>query len=112
MSSVRTPLDAENEPTLTELFDALADERRRRILDAVERADPRLPVALLANALAPDDADEDDVRTLRVSLVHSHLPRLDDAGLLSYDRDDRVVSSTPTTTRALSVVDAGREVPR
>ncbi|WP_224335752.1 DUF7344 domain-containing protein [Haloprofundus halobius] len=96
--------------TLTELLDVLADERRRRILDTIERADARLPVEILANALAPDDSSDDEIKTVQVSLVHTHLPRLADAGLLTFDRDDRAVWPTSATSEALSVVDAAQKV--
>ncbi|KTG11230.1 hypothetical protein AUR64_04705 [Haloprofundus marisrubri] len=105
MSSVHTPLDAENEKTHTELFDSLADERRRRVLGVVEQADDRYPVELLAKMLA-DETDESDTETFQLSLVHTHLPKLDDAGLVTYDADDRVVTSTPSTANALAVVEA------
>jgi len=40
---------------------------------------------------------ESTVHDVHVSLHHRHLPKLDDAGLLDYDHDDRTVAPTTAT---------------
>ncbi|WP_224268940.1 DUF7344 domain-containing protein [Haloprofundus salinisoli] len=111
MFNAATHSDVDSKATATELFDALADRRRRRILDAVERADDRIPVEVLAKALTGGDANSDE-REIQISLVHAHLPKLDDAGLVAYDADEHTVSPTVRTEDALSLVDAAWKVPQ
>lgn len=82
-----------------QLFDALADERRRAVLDALSAAEQPVDVHRLAERVAArerrgDDAGRpprDAVRRALVSLHHAHLPKLADAGLVEYDADARVV---------------------
>lgn len=92
------------EPT-SRVFDALAKERRRVVLDSLAEAEPPVPVDDLARRVAArerrgDRAGEGEpgpgppegaVRRAHVSLHHTHLPKLEEAGLLDYDPDDQVV---------------------
>lgn len=71
------PLDA--------TFDALTSRECRVLLGHLADADDDgLVVADLAARLADDEGVSEEDR-LRVDLHHTHLPRLDDAGLLDYD---------------------------
>ncbi len=76
------------------LHDILSKRRRRRLL--VYLVETEAPVTLeelvaavaTAEAGAPADTVDDDVlRSITLSLVHSHLPRLDDAGVVAFDPD-------------------------
>jgi len=69
---------------LNVVFDALADERRRRVLRCLREDDPPTRVESIARSLR-DEVDADE-RSLRAALHHRDLPRLDDNGLISYDR--------------------------
>lgn len=74
------------------VVDALAHERRRRVLTILnDRATP-LSVTDLACELAslelddrPGEAPTDYRHSVRVALHHCHLPKLADAGLVRYD---------------------------
>lgn len=88
--------------SLDAVLDALSSERRRTLLyylrdeggdatvsldSVVERVQARETAA--GNRRSPESADQ-----VRLSLVHTHLPKLDDAGILTYDADDAVVEYT------------------
>lgn len=85
------------------LFDALADERRRVVVDSLTEAAPPVAVRDLARRVAArerggtDDGPgvghppRDAVRRIEVSLHHADLPKLDDVGLVEYDPDQQVV---------------------
>ena len=67
----------------------LSAERRRIALSVLEdRADP-MDLEALAAAVAAraDDDGEDAVDRTMIDLHHSHLPRMDDLGVVDYDRD-------------------------
>lgn len=79
---------------LDELFGALADSRRRVALSALAAGEVADPVSTetLARAVAAFEADvdatavsSDRVDRVRISLVHVHLPTLEEAGLVGYD---------------------------
>ncbi|WP_418280160.1 DUF7344 domain-containing protein [Halorubrum sp. DTA98] len=83
------------------LYRALAAARRRLLLYYLIDADERT-VEELATVLAGREATEtgtartrDDRDRLRVRLVHSDLPFLDECGLVAYDRQDATVTLEP-----------------
>lgn len=63
----------------------LASVHRRRTLLTLRRDNPRGTGEL---------ADRDD-RTTEIELVHVHLPRLEDAGYVDWDREDGTVTRGP-----------------
>jgi|GEM_PF-539049 len=67
-------------------LDALADRRRRSVVERVARVDEPIELDDLADRVADSDDDRDDVA---IDLHHRHLPKLDDAGFLTYDAEDR-----------------------
>ncbi|PSP55434.1 hypothetical protein BRC82_05705 [Halobacteriales archaeon QS_1_67_19] len=86
----------------------LADGERRAVLAYLfdRRSDEPVAVGDLATLLA--DSDEHHRQTL-TALCHTHLPKLDDAGLVSFERSDRTVSladTDPLVTDALEAADA------
>jgi DNA-binding transcriptional ArsR family regulator len=91
----------------------LADEDRRRAVAALRTMEGPVALADLAEALAEGAADgaadgttpaEGATTATTVSLHHSHLPKLDDAGVVDYDRSARVVEfrSVPDVYDALT----------
>lgn len=85
--------------SLDALFGALADGRRRTILDVLSHQFQPIHTETLAREVGADERDvaehevpATDVEAILVSLRHVHLPTLADAGLIEYDPDDRTVS--------------------
>jgi len=82
--------------TETQRHALLRDERRRLLLDVL--ADRSTPVTLsevAADVAArADDCDADDdeaVRRLEVALHHTHIPKMEELGVLSYHPQSRHV---------------------
>ncbi|MFB6107593.1 MAG: winged helix-turn-helix domain-containing protein [Haloplanus sp.] len=78
---------------LDERLRALADPTRRRILLAVAETAPRSADALVDRDDAPAGAEDEQKRHIR--LHHVHLPQLDEAGLVDWDRDRNQVRRGP-----------------
>lgn len=78
--------------------DARARERRRAVLAVLEGAAAPLALADLAAELvereqaSPGAADHEAIQRCYVSLYHRHVPKLVDAGLVSFDDDRRTVA--------------------
>lgn len=89
----------------TTAFDVLADPRRRYLLSTLQdRSDP-LALETLATEVTVAEQDsqivtDDQVRPVHVELVHSHVPRLLDVGLLT-----EVTDGTDGGRRTLTLAD-------
>lgn len=77
---------------VADVFEALADEQRRRLLVALMERNPRS-----AKPDPPDEAivDDDQLRRLRLDLHHHHLPKLVDLGFVDWDQTTDEVTKGP-----------------
>ena len=93
-------MEEEPSSTLSEsrLYALLAHQRRRLILQILQDFPAPLSAAELTDILADceytDPTDGDRQRVL-LSLYHNHLPRLNDAAVLEYDRDSGRIRRGP-----------------
>ncbi len=119
---VRVTASAAAADSLTEdeLFTILSNRRRRYILHELMRADERVDIGTLSQEIA---ACEDDIELTEVSssdrkrvytaLRQSHLPKMDEAGVVDFDRDRGTVEPTPALEDVEIYMDIvrGREIP-
>ena len=82
-----------------EVLGNLADGRRRIVLSAISAADGAVDREALARSVAAREhgvseveVPPRDARDVLVSLHHVHLPKLDEAGLVEYDRETETVA--------------------
>ncbi|MDG5776114.1 hypothetical protein VB773_01920 [Haloarculaceae archaeon H-GB2-1] len=92
-------LDPEDCTRRSQILDLLSSYRRRLVLSALEDRTPT-PLDELAATVTARETDTprsrvtDEERTrVEVSLLHAHLPRLQAAGLLSYDPSELTVTA-------------------
>ena len=83
----------ENDADVSAAFDLLSNARRRGVLYAVSR-DGSATVAELAERIATWQDGHHSPKEVRTSLVHAHLPKLADAGVVEYDHEQGVVEPT------------------
>jgi len=101
---VRAAIDPKSETdggSFDRLFRALADARRRTILDVLSHQLSSIHVETLARELgakeqgvAESEVATDKVDETLLDLTHGHLPHLADAGLIDYDPDEQMVEYT------------------
>jgi len=77
---------------MDELLEALSDAHRRRLLVVLLDHDPQREDIDIPTVI---HEGEKELATLRLELRHSHLPRLEDAGLIRWDRDSGEVLKGP-----------------
>jgi hypothetical protein len=79
---------------VNEAFDLLRNARRRGVLYVLKR-NGRMSVHTIARRIAEwqseGNSSAPDTESIETSLVHAHLPKLDDAGVIEYDRDEEAV---------------------
>ncbi|MFC4438841.1 MULTISPECIES: helix-turn-helix domain-containing protein [Natrialbaceae] len=77
--------------SLDRYLDILANKYRRRLLisllDHTPQNDARIP---------PDiHVEDEDLENLKIQMVHRHLPKLEDAGFIIWDRETNEVRKGP-----------------
>ncbi|ELY35194.1 DUF7504 family protein [Halalkalicoccus jeotgali] len=80
--SVHEPEDPTPTITPETAFDVLRDSRRQHVLRYIYERDGSVPLSALVKRIAHHEPDADADR-IEISMHHSHLPKLEDAGLIS-----------------------------
>ena len=88
----------DEELSLDELFDLLRNRRRRDILAYLDASDGTVTLDELAEAIAADENDTEPEqltsqqrKRVYISLYQNHLPKMDDLGLIEYEKNRGVV---------------------
>ncbi|WP_255167526.1 DUF7344 domain-containing protein [Natrononativus amylolyticus] len=82
----------------SEFFEMIGSKRRRYVLYALQNQknatfeEVTERVAIWETETPPEELDERTRQNIRVNLHHSHLPKLEDAGIIRYDRQSGAVS--------------------
>jgi len=99
-----TPDDARDDPvSVDELFELLSRPGNRYILAYVIRSDGPVPYADLVEYVVDKGGTPPGFTTtefrnrVAARLVHSNLPKLDDAGLVTFDTTDKTIEATAAT---------------
>ena len=110
------PTDAAGAPSDDEVFELLANQRRRFVLHYLRRRpDECVSLSTLSEAVAgwehgvdPAELDYRERKSVRNSLHQFHLPKLDDAGIVAYDADaDEISLRDPVVVDAYHAVAGG-----
>lgn len=80
--------------TESERHDLLSNERRRIVLSALAGYTAPIDLSTLAPEIATreegrDPTNGDSIEHIRVTLHHTHLPKLEACGVVDYDTDAR-----------------------
>lgn len=104
-----SPADEQSDDTILAL---LNDQRRRHAVAVLAEREPPTALRDLAADIAVLEADQNDgsadaTDNIALTLHHSHLPKLDDAGVVDYDAEANAV--TAARPEALSSFFEARE---
>ena len=106
--------------TEDELFELLANRRRRHIMhtlmnegETVDIGDLSQQIAAWEDGLEFEEVSSTDRKRVYTALQQSHLPKMDKAGVIEFDRDRGVVEPTPALEDVEVYMDVvrGREIP-
>lgn len=99
-------------PPLDVLFEVLAHQRRRYTLACLRELETPIALADLANEVASreqgtpiPDAPAEEVKQVYTSLYHSHVPKMADANIVEYSREDDTVSLSTDTERVAPFIE-------
>ena len=84
--------------TADTILELLANRRRRYLLYALRGREDPIELSKLAEQVAgwehdvhPDDVAKNEYKSVYVSSVQCHVPKLDDAGVVDHDEDNHTV---------------------
>jgi hypothetical protein len=83
-----------NSASLDAMLDMLSNPHRRRIMIAVSDHNPRDEDEFTPDAVAAEDLD-DELRTVKTQLQHTHLPKLADKGYIEWNLDTETIRRGP-----------------
>lgn len=89
-----------------ELFRILSNARRRYIIYHLHNAGQEMSLKDLATIIAAEeneteigDVTDDDRQRVYISLYQTHLPKLEESGIIEYDEERRTVTLTTETVQ-------------
>ena len=98
---------------IDQVYSILRNRRRRLVLSQLERADGSLKIGDLAEQIAAIENDKPisavrskERKRVYISLYQSHLPKLDETGVVDYDADRGVVERGPYFRTVLETLDS------
>ncbi|SDE98243.1 hypothetical protein SAMN04488067_101322 [Halorubrum xinjiangense] len=104
-----------------ELFDVLANQRRRFAVHLLKReekerfeiGDMAEQIAAWENGIDTAEITGDERKRVYTALQQSHLPKMDDAGVVDFNKDRGVVEPTPAIQNVDLYMDVveGKEIP-
>jgi hypothetical protein len=87
-----------------EIFDVLQNQRRRYVLQYLERFDEPVPLSDLATQVAAweyqipvEEVSNDQKKRVYTTLQQTHLDRMEEAGIVEYDHEENLITRTPHT---------------
>lgn len=102
------------------IFDVLSNRRRRFAIHALKRADGPMEVKPLSKRIAawehgiePDAVEYDQRRNVHSTLKRTHLPMLEESGVIEYDAEANLVEPTAALSDLDIYVEVlrGKEIP-
>lgn len=97
MASLASPRASE-ELTADTILELLANKRRRYLLYALQRREEPVELATVAEQVAgwehdmpPDEVPQNQYKSVYVSTVQCHVPKLADAGVVDHDEETNTV---------------------
>lgn len=107
-------------PSEDELFEILSNRRRRYVVHALDQAGETMEIGAVAERVAAweNDVDESDLsyderKRVYTALQQSHLPKMDDVGIVEYDKHRGIIEPQPGLEDVDVYMDVvqGREIP-
>ena len=94
----------------SEIFHILGNDRRRAIVQILENNDGSIGVSEVASEIAEQESDSNPVpnnlyKSVYVSLQQTHLPHLEEEGVIEYDSDAKRIRSGPQFDDVRTYVD-------
>ena len=87
-----------------EIFDVLQNQRRRYVLQYLERFDEPVSLSDLATQVAAweyqtpvEEVSNDQKKRVYTTLQQTHLERMEEAGIVEYDPEENLIRRTPHT---------------
>lgn len=101
------------------VFEILRNSRRRRVLEHLESTGKRATIKELVEHIATEEHDiaslepsRPEYKSIYVALLQSHLPKMDDAGIIHYDQENKTVELRDASSVVFRYLDIDHDDPR
>jgi len=107
--------DAPPEPSLDLIFEILKNSRRREVIKYLRERDERVSlsdlaehVAAVENGITTAELSSSQRKRVYVGLYQCHLPKMDDAGVIDYERSRGTIELRPASSQCFVYLDVDR----
>lgn len=106
-------MDTSQSLSKDEIFEVLSNQRRRQLLILLHRADGSSTLGDLAESIAAqevgEDVSSDQYKRVYISLYQTHVPKLQELGIVEYDADEKEVWLTDRFDQVVTVLGETRQ---
>ncbi|NGM71231.1 helix-turn-helix transcriptional regulator [Natronolimnobius sp. AArcel1] len=100
----------------SEVFHILGNDRRRAIVQLLARESAQIDVSDVATEIAETESDSASVpnnlyKSVYVSLQQTHLPQLEEDGVIEYDSDAKTIQAGPNFDDVLAYINGHTDDP-
>lgn len=110
--SLRDESTTQQDPSLDLLFEILKNSRRRFVIKYLQSRGSRTSIAELAehiaaieNGISVEELSSSQRKRVYVGLYQCHLPKMEDAGVIMYDKDRGYIEATDSLSKFASTID-------
>lgn len=98
----------------TDLFSIISAERRRMVIKYINRQGKTVGLPKLSRAIAaeendcnPEEVTSDQMNNVRISMMQTHLEKMDEFGVVEYDPRSKETRPTEMTSRVSEYIKDG-----
>ena len=98
----------------TDLFSILSAERRRMVVKYINRQGKIVELSKLSRAIAaeenscnPEEVTSDQMNNVRISMMQTHLEKMDEFGVVAYDPRTKKTGPTELTSKVAEYIKDG-----
>lgn len=115
LADEQAPQDVDRSLAKDDIFHILQNERRRQVLRHLQGVDGTVEMREIAEKIAAWENDttvanlySDQRQRVYIALYQSHLPKLDDLGVINYNQSRGTIEPTPLIDDVTKYLDVGR----
>ncbi|MDQ2050031.1 hypothetical protein RBH26_05995 [Natronolimnohabitans sp. A-GB9] len=110
LQTATTEIEATDDRSPTDFFEAFSDERRQHVLEYLSDYGIATLDELTTRVASREESPAEE-QQIGISLVHNHLPKLEETDIIAYDPDHKTIElvADPTELAPYLALATGRD---